>query len=161
MVSMPVPKDIRSFQPKFIGPFTKRQFMALLPASIIAAIAIGVGSKFIPGDFLYVILAAIDIPIVACGFIDIQGVPLKTFFKEAILTKATYPHTRFYKTENIYDIYAKQNTISYAYFDGDATEYKGRDLIKKQKEDQKRLMKFYELNPDLKPLDIKRKNKEL
>ena len=157
MVQMPVNKDVRSFQPKFIGPFSKRQFMALLPAGLITAFLILVVGKVVPGEFLYILAAIIDIPIVACGFIDIQGVPLKTFFTEVILTKAAYPKARYYKTENIYDIYSKQNTISYAYFDGDTTEYTGKQLIRKQKEYQKRLQKYLKLNPEMKPLDTNAK----
>lgn len=155
MVSMPVPKDIRNFQPKFIGPFSKRQFMSLVPAGIFTAFMIMVVGKIMPSELLYLIIAIVDIPIVACGFIDIQGVPLNVFLKESLLTKATFPTNRFYKTDNIYETYSKQNRITYAYFDGDVTEYTGKQLLKKQKEYKKRLEDYYKLNPKMRPLDTK------
>ena len=35
MIIMPVPKDIRKFEPKFLGPLSKRQAFAVLPAAAI------------------------------------------------------------------------------------------------------------------------------
>lgn len=153
MIKEQVPKDIRTFEPKFIGPFTKRQTKAIIPAGIIAALFVGVGKKFLPTDFVVALITVIDIPLLLCGFIDIQGMPLWVFVKEAVITKMIYPAVRPYKTGNSYRNKAKQNTITYAYFDGDVETYSGRKLKLKQKEYRKRLQKYYTVNPDMKPLE--------
>lgn len=153
MVIMPVPKDIRNFKPKFIGPLTKRQFFSLLPAGIIAAVMLWGFSGIIQRDIIILIVILLDIPIVACGFIDIHGMPLWIFMKDYIMARLFYPTNRIYKTKNVYDKYGKQNKITYAYFDGDTELYSGKMLKRKQKEYKRRLDRYLKDNPQMRPIE--------
>lgn len=153
MIIMPVPKDVRNFKPKFIGPLTKRQFLSLVPAGIIAALMLWLFSGLLPRDIVIFLIVIIDIPIVACGFIDVYGMPLQVFMKDYIYSKLFFPTNRVYKTKNVYEKYAKQNKITYAYFDGDTTTYTGKNLKLKEREYRKRLERYLRENPEMKPID--------
>lgn len=153
MIIMPVPKDIRKFEPKFLGPFSKRQAMAVIPAGIIAAALYTGLQDFVNPDALMGLIATIDIPIVMCGFLDMYGMPLATYAKEVAINKLFAPRNRPYATKNTFAGYAEQTRITYDFFDGDLTEYTEKQKQKKQKENKKRLEQFLRDNPELRPIE--------
>lgn len=153
MIIMPVPKDIRKFEPKFLGPFSKRQSMAVIPAGIVAIVMYTGLQNIINSDSLMGLIAAVDIPIVMCGFLDMYGMPLPTYAKEVVINKLLAPKYRPYATKNVFAKYGEQTKITYEFFDGDLKEYDGKQMKKKQKENQKRLEKFLKENPELKPIE--------
>ena len=108
MIIMPVPKDVRSFKPKFIGPFSKREFLGVVGMVLIAVITITQRATIvlIPGV----------IPIL-CGFIDVQGMPIWVFAKDLIVQKFIAPRHRLYKVRNLYQDYAVRNQITMEYLD--------------------------------------------
>lgn len=152
MIIMPVPKDIRAIKAKFIGPFSRRQTMAVIPAGMIAMAVFFTLGDYVSNDILTGVIVLLDTPIVACGFIDIYGMPLWIFAKDVFIGILLVPKKRPYCTENTYKEYAKQNCISYEYFDADTEEYTARQLKKKTKEKKKRLEAFYKEFPELWPI---------
>ena len=52
MIIMPVPKDVRDFKPKFIGPLTKPQFVSLAVAGIVAVLLYGTIGKIMNREHL-------------------------------------------------------------------------------------------------------------
>ena len=80
MIIMPVPKDIRNVKAKFIGPFTKRQTYAIVPAVVVGLLLnTFLGKLGLPSDLKVVITIAAVSPIIACGFIDVCDMPLAVF----------------------------------------------------------------------------------
>lgn len=153
MIIMPVPKDVRKFEPKFIGPLTKRQTFSVIPACVVAWVIYGLFGRIADPNSLVIAIALVDIPILAFGFIDVYGMPLYVYAKDILLQKIFAPKYRPYSTENVYRKYAKQTKITYEFFDGDMTEYEGKRLKRKQKENKKRLERFLKDNPELKPIE--------
>lgn len=152
MIIMPVPKDIRAIKAKFIGPFSRRQAMAVIPAGIIAMAVFFTFGDSISSDILTGAIVVVDTPIIACGFIDIYGMPLWVFAKDVLIGRLLAPKARPYGTQNTYAEYARQNCISYEHFDGDTVEYTSKQLKKKMKEKKKRLAAFYKEFPELRPI---------
>lgn len=153
MIIMPVPKDIRNVKAKFIGPFTRRQTYALVPAGLIAVGVYTLFNRYVSSESLIGLIAALDTPIIACGFIDVYGMPLWVFAKDVAITKCLAPKHRPYATENTYGAYAGQNCITYEYFDGDMEDYSGKKRKRKKKLNKKRLERFLTDNPELKPIE--------
>ena len=46
MIIMPVPKDVRSFKPKFMGPFTKREALGVACAVAMVVITYAIIAPF-------------------------------------------------------------------------------------------------------------------
>lgn len=49
MIIMPVPKDVREFKPKFIGPFSKREFIGVAATVAIAILTFALTYPFAAG----------------------------------------------------------------------------------------------------------------
>lgn len=152
MIIMPVPKDIRTVKAKFIGPFTKRQTMAIVPAAAIAFLLFVLLGESVSSDITIGIISLIDTPILLCGFVDVYGMPLWIYAKDVAVGKFLAPKQRPYVTENTYSDFAKQNRITYEYFDGDLGEYSSKELKKKEKLNKKRIRKFLSEHPEFQPL---------
>ena len=153
MIIMPVPKDIRKFEPKFLGPFSKRQTFAVVPAGLIAGMLFFSLVNVISQEILIGLIGVIDIPILACGFLDMYGMPLYVYAKEVAINKILAPRYRPYATENTFAKYGEQTKITYEFFDGDTEEYTEKQMKKKQKENKKRLEQFLKDNPELQPIE--------
>lgn len=149
---MPVPKDVRKLEPKFIGPLTKRQAVAAVPAGVIAVVIYMALQDIVDPNSLIGLIGVIDMPILACGFLDMYGMPLYVYVKDVVFQKLFAPKYRPYATENVFRKYANQTKITYEFFDGDTTEYTGKQMKKKEKENKKRLERFLEENPELRPI---------
>ena len=109
MINIQIPKDVREYQPKFIGAFTFRQAVCL---AIVAGI--NAGGIFIQQNFLgmkevnyipQMILSIIPL-FFGWGEEALRMKPesyLRTVFKNMFFI----PKTRVYKSRNYYDIYFK------------------------------------------------------
>ena len=153
MIIMPVPKDIRKFEPKFLGPLSKRQAFAVLPAAAIGGFLFMTFGNAMSQEALITLVGVIDIPILACGFLDMYGMPLYFYAKEVAINKILAPRYRPYATENTFAKYGEQTKITYEFFDGDTEEYTEKQMKKKQKENKKRLEQFLKDNPELQPIE--------
>lgn len=153
MIIMPVPKDIRTVRAKFIGPFTKRQTYAVCIAGAVTITIFMTVGKLLSSEVLSVVLGILNVPILLCGFVDVYGMPLWVYAKDVAIGKFLAPKSRPYETDNTYAGYAKQNRITYEYFDGDEEVHSAREQKKIMKKNQKRLEKFLKENPNLKPID--------
>lgn len=155
MIIMPVSKDVRSFQPKFIGNFTSNQFKFIC-TGLIAGGALTLLLQFILPLYMAAIPGMIvGAPIVACGFVKIYDIPLDVFVKENLLTYMFSPEIRPNETENIYKELGTQHMITYEYFNTEEENRKRKKLSPKKlkKQDEIRLNKWIKANPEFKPID--------
>ena len=99
-------KDVRTFEPKIMGPFTRRQLISL----VIAAAYAGPIAIAVPGDpMMKVLLGCIlAIQAILCGFIDILGMPLLQFITYCVIPSLINPKVRKFKSETSYEMYWQQ-----------------------------------------------------
>lgn len=135
MIETKVPKDVRSYKTKVIGPFTTRQLLCfgaaiLLDVSIFLFIHITGFNMSMTTAFYGLVF--IDLPILAF-MIEPQGMPMEKYLKNIILPGLMRPNKR--KAENL--LYEQQ---------------KMRELTKKEKEERlKKIKHIGQKNPELKP----------
>ena len=108
MIEVEMSKDIRSFQPKLIGPLTKRQL-------ICSAIGLAYG---VPAFFLLKSLGVTDVtlrvvicvvlmaPPFLCGWIHLYGMSLEKFMIHVIKIMFFKPRIRKYEVKNAYEEFA-------------------------------------------------------
>lgn len=106
MITVEMNKDVRTFDPKILGPFTRRQLLSLV---IAAAYAIPVAIA-VPGDSMIKVLigCVLAIPAILCGFIDILGLPLLQFVTYCVIPSIVNPKVRKFKSENTYENYLQE-----------------------------------------------------
>ena len=133
-VEREIPKDINKYEAKFVGPFTARQTVCIVPAVVLG---VGAGLLFkdlLPRDACIVIGVLLASPWLLCGWVKLGGLPFEKFIQTAFISTVLAPKHRVYKTENIYE-----------------KAFKDKELptkIKKQKE--KKAQNYISKNPQLK-----------
>ena len=142
MIIMPVPRDVREFKPKFIGPFSKREFIGVAAAAVLVVLTFAVTYPLSTGMTInqraVIVLVPGVVPL-ACGFIDIQGMPVWIYARNLVIQNFLAPRHRVYRTNNNFAQYARQNIITMEYLDGDSESTIARKR-RKQKEYDKTLL---------------------
>ena len=115
MVNIQITKDIRSYQPKFIGPFTFRQAVCLCIAVAINIAGIvfqtnvlGLSQddvNFIPQIILSVI------PMFFGWGEDALKMKPETYLRRVLRNMLVIPKNRPYRTRNFYDIYLSEEKL--------------------------------------------------
>lgn len=105
MINISIPKDIREYQPKFIGPFTVRET---------ASIAIAGGFAFIGAWFeksvlkmpavTYIPFLVIILPILFFGFGEkFLKIPPEKYLQTVFFSRYVAKRHRVFETKNLYD----------------------------------------------------------
>lgn len=96
MIDGKMPKDIRVYKTKIIGPLTGRQILLVLLLLIIDLILYRyvVGPLSLPREAVIYGLILIDIPIAAFGWIEPQGMPLERYLKDVLIRYLMVPTCR-------------------------------------------------------------------
>ena len=91
MIETKVPKDVRSYKTKVIGPFSLRQLICLVIAAIVDGFAYfgtqALGIELSINMLIYGVMF-IDLPILAF-MIEIEGLPMEVYLKNIILKQFT------------------------------------------------------------------------
>lgn len=95
MLEAQIPKDIRKYETKLVGPFTTRQIIFVIIACVLAYITY-IFTKAPEGCVL------VAIPPVVFGYIKPYGMPLEKFIKTAFISNVLSPKNRLYKVNNIF-----------------------------------------------------------
>lgn len=102
MIEVQVPKDIRKYEAKLIGPFTLRQLVCFIGACFVAyggyvsMKTIGLEEHAVPVCML------LCSPFIAFGWVKPYGMNLEKFLQTALITTILAPSERKYKTKNQY-----------------------------------------------------------
>lgn len=100
MIETQIPKDIRKYEAKLIGPFTLRQLVSFIIACVVAYIvyfimkSLKLEAHTVPACML---CAA---PVLAFGYVHPYGLNLEQFLKTALISTLLAPTERKYKTSN-------------------------------------------------------------
>lgn len=97
MIQGEIVQNIKKYKPKFIGPFTLRQFICI---AISAVFVLGIYFSLkwlLETEALLMVCVLAAMPFVACGWIEPYGVPLEKFALSLIRSKILTPQNRKYK----------------------------------------------------------------
>lgn len=103
-IEMEIPKDIRKYEAKLIGPLTLRQLICGVPAAAIAVITFTTLIKYIPEDLCIILVMLTVSPLILCGWVKIYDMPFEKFAKTVIVSSILSPRRRKYKTVNVYEL---------------------------------------------------------
>lgn len=96
MIETKVPKDIRVYETKIIGPFSLRQavcFLLLIFLDILIY-SFMINPFSISADYAVYLLCLVDIPVAAFGFVKVMGVPLEKYLASVIKSSFLSPAGR-------------------------------------------------------------------
>ena len=96
-----IPKDIKDYKPKLIGPFTTRQICCLAPA-----LALGVGVFFglrtvLSSEVRLFLITLAAVPFFLIGWYEPYHMPFEKFIKTIFVSTVLSPVIRKYKTERM------------------------------------------------------------
>lgn len=134
MIETKVPKDVRSYKTKILGPFTLRQIICLVAAIIFDAflyfLATALGIELNMRIVIYAVIF-LDLPILMF-ILEPQGMPMEQYISKVIIANFLKPNKR--KAENL--LYEEQ---------------KKTPLTKKEKKQRDKVIaKIGNKNPNLK-----------
>lgn len=101
MVEIEIPKDIRKYDSKLIGPFTTRQTICVIIAGVVAVAAYRCLDSF-SGDLRLMISGLLAAPALLFGWYKPFGMKMEDFLRTAFVSTVLSPKKRKYKTQNIY-----------------------------------------------------------
>lgn len=104
MIEIQIPKDIRKYEAKLIGPFTLRQLICFILGCIVAYVVYTLMSKINLSEDAMPIAMVSCAPVLAFGWIKPYGMPLEKFLQTALISTLLAPTERKYKTKNNFKI---------------------------------------------------------
>lgn len=111
MIERPIPKDIKEYEPKFIGPLTLRNTVCIGLGALVS-IPIGIMlSKVFVNEIAILVAGIICVPFIACGFKKIYGIPFEKFALMYIRTQLLVPKNRKYEVHNYYKTFLESENI--------------------------------------------------
>lgn len=103
MIEREVLKDINSYKPKFIGPFTLRNITCIAIAAAIGIPLFLILNIWFITPFCLVVAAIGAAPALLCGFYSPYNEPLEKFFINYIKQMLLVPRNRKYETETLFE----------------------------------------------------------
>lgn len=129
MIEVQIPKDVRKYEAKLVGPFTTRQLFFFIAASLISYISFKAISQSLGSETAIMVCVLLVTPILLVGWYKPYGMPFEKFFQSAFISTVLAPKHRKYKTKNFY----KSSVLQFTPLS--IKEYKKR-LAKEKKEHQ-------------------------
>lgn len=129
MIEIPIPKDVRKYEAKLVGPFTTRQLFCFIGAAAISYIAYKAIGSTLGSESTLMVCGLLASPLLILGWYKPYGMPFEKFFQSAFISTVLAPRHRKYKTKNAY----KGATLQFTPLS--TKEYKKR-LAKEKKEYQ-------------------------
>ena len=131
-IEVKIPKEIMT-ETAFIGPFSIRQFFALLMMAVVSIPIYNLCKDYIGMDLSLALCMVAALPFGCLGWVKIHGQPFEKFFKFLFISLLLTPSKRKYKTENFYtDIINEANKAEF-----ETLSKKQKKNISKQKKQKK------------------------
>lgn len=103
MIEIDIPKDIREYDSKLVGPFTTRQTICLVAGGAVAfAVYSLIKNIELPSDAQLIITGIFIIPFILFGWFKPYGMALEQFLKVALISNFIAPAKRIYEVNNMY-----------------------------------------------------------
>ncbi len=129
MIEIKIPKDIREYDAKLIGPFSLRQTICIAIAAVLAIVSYSTIGRLLPQDFKILLCLVISLPALLCGWYKPYGLPFEKYAQIVLITSILAPKHRKYQTENAFE----QMTAD----EKKEKQLKRKDIIKKNKQYRK------------------------
>lgn len=100
MINIRIPKEIRNYETKFVGPLTMRQTICVAIGLIVCVFVYNICKAFIPRDLMLFILIFPAAAIFCFGWVKPYGMKFEQFFFSAVRNNFIAPRKRKYKTVN-------------------------------------------------------------
>lgn len=112
MIEINIPRDIREYDSKLVGPFTTRQTVCLVVGGIAAFVTYKLlgNTAFIGSDVRLFVSGLIALPALLLGWLKPYGMKLEDFLKSVLVSNFFSPKKRLYKTEN--DCFEKRKPMT-------------------------------------------------
>ena len=101
MIEIEIPKDIRAYETKLIGPLSGRKAACVGIATPIALVAWNLLESF-PTDTRLILSAIFCLPVLLFWWLKPFGMKLEDFLKTTFVSTVLSPKRRLYVTENVY-----------------------------------------------------------
>lgn len=108
MIEIEIPKDIRKYETKLIGPLTTRQTICAVGACAIA-FAVSKITTFVPQDLQFFVIALPALPFLLIGWVKPYGMHFEQFVASTFVSTILSPKYRKYKTKNVYATYVNND----------------------------------------------------
>ena len=102
MIAVRIPEEIRKYKEKLAFGLTARQIISSVLALAICVPLYWYGREVIPEDILAWLVILIAVPLVAIGFISVNGLPMEKYFVVWMKFEVLYPRKRRFYTDNAF-----------------------------------------------------------
>ena len=99
MIGVRIPKDTREYKEKVALGMSLRQLLSLIIGVVIVAPIYYFGRKYVNEEIISWVTVLIAVPIIACGFFSINGMPLERFIVRLWKNQFVYPRKRLFKSK--------------------------------------------------------------
>lgn len=123
MIETKIPKDIRKYKTKLVGPFTLRTIECVAVAIVLDVLMVVCIFKplNLSLEIMLFLIIFLDVPVFAF-VLEPQGVPMERYLKEVVIKRFTYPIKRKAKNEIV-----KKKKVT-------LTEKERKEKVKKSKQ---------------------------
>ena len=114
MLEMKIPKDVRRYETKFIGPLTGRQLILASVAVSAVLVVTFLINPMLPADLGRVVQVLVAAPFICAMFFKPYGMPLEKFAVIFLYSYLLSPPIRKYSNKNRYEEIKKKIEIEAA-----------------------------------------------
>lgn len=108
MIEVEIPSDIKEYEPKIIGPFTKRFVICLVAIVATSLMGYTIMDKFTDSGLRVVIPLIFDIPWALIAAYKPYGMKFEKYFVSQLYTTIIPPKHRKYIVENLYEKFEQE-----------------------------------------------------
>lgn len=108
MIEVEIPKDISEFEPKLIGPFTKRTLLCVIAIVATSILGYTIFNKIFDNGLRIILPLFFDIPWALIAAYKPYGMKFEKYFMSQLYTTIIPPKHRKYKIENIHEEFEKK-----------------------------------------------------
>ena len=135
MFKVPMTRDIKDFSPKAISIFNKRQLICS-PIALSYGFPIIMYAKSMELNTRMTFATILMLPVLACGWIKVYGMPLEKFALIVLTNHVLTPTRRMYATENTLDYLVEDGVVRFR-------DAKRKKMTWKEKKVRRQQMKKY------------------
>lgn len=103
MIEREIVKDIKSYEPKFIGPFSLRQTVCVALGAASSFPVFFLLNRVFITEFSLLVASVVIAPFLVCGWYKPYDIPFEKFVYRYIKITLMTPSKRKYKTNNYYE----------------------------------------------------------
>lgn len=103
MIEVEIPSDIKDYEPKILGPFTKRILICAIAIAATSLIGYMILDKFLDNGLRVILPLIFDIPWALIAAYKPYGMKFENYFVSQLYTTIIPPKHRKYIVENLYE----------------------------------------------------------